>query len=157
MRYSKPINSFPHNFVQPSGEIVRDTFTLDISPNGDQKLILSGSYDVQEQINSHRESCDLSKILEKHEMMGTLGLLAHNAKNGVVDTTTIPTNLHEMKKLLDKANIAFDNLKPEVKNNYENLEEFLSVFGSVSSLQSFLQQNSKSELPHVAEESKGDV
>lgn len=153
-RYDKPLNCCPHNFVQPSGETVRDKYVLDVSPNGEEKLILSGTVDIQEEINSHRDACDLAKILEKHEMLGTLSTLAHSG-NGVVDLTKIPCNLHDMKKLLDKSEELFNNLKPEVKAKYENFETFLSVFGSASAMQSFVLQNEQKNVHHELQKDDG--
>ena len=145
---------FPHAITQCPGDTMKDVYELDISPNGEKKLICTGTVDINEQINAHKDSCDLKTILERHNMMGTLDSLAHSEGNGIVDLTRVPNNLHEVKKLLDNADKIYNNLKPEVKAKYETLEDFLSVFGSVGTLRTFLLQNRQSAVSSDAEGTK---
>lgn len=153
IRYTCPLRPAAHNVVCCPGEKIKDRYVLDVSPNGEEKLICVGSIDISEEINSHRSACDLATILQRHEMMGTLGTLSHTG-HGLVDLTGIPNNLQEMKMYLDKADKLYNSLKPEVKEKFENIEAFLSVFGSVPALHSFLLQTRQGTVHGKAQAAK---
>lgn len=131
--------------ISPSGDKVRKKYQLDISPNGQEKLIEVGEENIQDVIQAHVGACDLKQILKRHEMMGTLSELQSRSGSDV-NLVDLPKNLHEVKAALEKADVLFQNLKPEIKAQFENVEAFLAAFGSVSGLKAFADHNAALDL-----------
>lgn len=124
----------PH--FSSSGDKIRKKYVLDVSDSGEEKLVEVGQENIQDVIQSHVGACDLKAILKRHEMMGTTDLLKHGSGNDL-DLCDLPKNLHEMKVAIDKADTLFQQLKPEIKEKFASVEDFLAGFGSVAGLMAF--------------------
>lgn len=150
MKYKRRIHEPAPRSVISSGRSVKDTYMLDIAPNGDEKLVKTGTVDLQEEIDSHVGLCDVKKIVERFTMSGEMDKLMANGS--YVDFTGMPKNLAEVHALLGKSRECFDRLKPEIKNQFESFEDFLSNFGTVTGAKSFLERFSeKHEKPEIKE------
>lgn len=121
---------------QNAGNKVRAKYKLDIAPDQSEKLVKVGDVVIQEEIQSHKEACDLKTILKRHEMAGTLSEL-EAAEGGVIDLTQFPTNLHEMRKVLNDADKLYYNLKPEIRAQFSDVSDFLSKFGNIQTLNAY--------------------
>lgn len=145
LRYNRALDSRPfESKKQSSGDKLRKKYVLDVAPDGTEKLVEVGDVDIQAEIDSHASACDLKTIIARHEMLGTIEQLAQG-NGGIIDLTKLPGNLHEVKKIISKAELAYDALKPELKKKYPTMDDFLANFASVNALQAFIQAHAKQD------------
>ena len=144
MIYNKPViyrDKKEYNQHTNPGSEIHDLYMEDVLPDGTRELKKVGSENIQEAIQSHRDSCDIKEILKRHEMLGTVDQLIDRG-NGYLDLSTMPKNLHEVKMLLNNAENAYNSLKDEVKEKYPTIDSFLANFGNLNSFAQFLKENS---------------
>ena len=138
MKYTKrPIPPFESKPIS-SGRTVKDVYTLDIAPNGEQKLVKTGTVDIQAEINSHRNLCDVKSIIDRFTTSGELDKL--HARGAYVDLTEMPRNLAEVHALLRKSEDIYNGMTDEMKSQYPTYEKFMANFVSLESMNSFLRK-----------------
>lgn len=138
LKYCFPLDSrTEERHCSPSGDTIRKKYQLDVLPNGEEKLVEVGEENIQDAIQAHVTACDLKQILKRHEMMGTIQSLAHT-EGGLVDLTKMPSNLHEIKKLLNTSEAVYDLMPEAVKAQFPTADAFLANFGSMSTYRAFV-------------------
>lgn len=143
MKYRKrPIPPYESKPIS-SGRSVKDTYMLDIAPNGEQKLVKTGTMDIQQEINSHRDLCDVKSIIDRFTMSGDLDKL--QAKGAYVDFSEMPKNLAEVHALMRKSEDIYNGLSAELKSQYPTYEKFMMNFVSVESMYNFVHSHSKKD------------
>lgn len=110
----------PYSRVRVSSNIGTDTepaYNLKRGKNGSE-LIKTGDIDSYNMIQSHADSVSLDVILAKFTAGDTSVL---NKREGVyIDTTSIPSNLHDLYNDISRAEVAFGSLPLSVKESYGN-------------------------------------
>ena len=136
MKYqNNPYTPASRTFINP-GRTEKDTYMLEIAPNGEKKLIKTGVQQIQSEINSHRDLCDVKSIVERFTLSGEADKLS--AKGNFVDLTELPKNLAETFDIVKKGKSLFESLKPEIKQYFGSYEDFLANFANAGTANAFL-------------------
>ena len=112
------------------GSRIQPTFADSIDEvTGVATVIKVGETDLDEYIQSFRDTTDIYKILDRLTLSG--GALPSVPDNAFADLSSLPTNVHEALKLVNSAKLTFDSLSPEIRKEYSNnFNEFIADFGS---------------------------
>lgn len=105
-------------FISCPGNEFHITYSGDIQPSGEIKLVESGKTNIQEEIESYRKSTELSVILDRFNM-GDLKAL-HRYEEIYEDVSAVPVNLLDAQSRLDNLKIQFDLMPIEIKNKFDN-------------------------------------
>lgn len=107
-----------------NGEQVEDNYKVHYDENGVRMLVKDGKKNTFDEIQSHRESCDLDIIIKKY-MMGDFSVL--NRQDPLyLDTTEFPKSYAEAFEKNEAAKRYFYSLDPEVREQFNNsVEQFL--------------------------------
>lgn len=138
MKYNSRIHEPAPRAITPAGRKEKDTYMLEILPNGEKNLVKTGTMNIQSEIDSHVDLCDVKKIIERFTLSGDADRLA--AKPGFVDLTQMPKNLAETLEVVKRGKSLFDDLKPEIKQNFGSYEDFLSNFANAGTAMAFMEQ-----------------
>lgn len=136
MKYKKRIFEPADRAIISSGRIEKDKYILDIAPNGSKKLIKNGVQMIDDEIQSHAHLCDVKEIVKRFTMSGEADKLV--ARGAYVDLTQMPKNLAEVHSILNKGKSVFDNLPKELQGQFASYDDFLANFGSLESINAFL-------------------
>lgn len=111
--------SDPNKFVTDPGSPIHKLYSSKVLPNGQIDLIESGEEDIQEMIDSYRETTDMSFILHQL-MLGDNSVV--NVRSGAMygDFTTAPQTLAEAQQMLIDGEQAFYQLPLDVRNKFDN-------------------------------------
>lgn len=113
---------------------------------GKRKLVEVGKSSFYDYIQSHADSVDIHKILERCAMVNDYSYI-NRMPSSFMDVTNMPKNLAEAFEAVQDANNYFDGLPVDLKKEYNNnFHEFLSDIGSVhfnNVLNEFLKKNNK--------------
>lgn len=136
MKYkNNPFTPAPRAITN-AGRHEKDTYMLEVAPNGEKKLIKTGVQNIQEEINSHQSLCDVKSIIERFTLSGESDKL--RANGSYVDLTQMPKNLAETYEIVRKGKTLYDTLKPEIRKNFASYEDFLSNFANAGTAEAFL-------------------
>lgn len=112
-----------------SGNRMKDEMQLRVV-DGYEKLVKVGESDLYEEIQSHRDSVDINKILERCLNTGDFSVL-NVMPSRFMDTTSMPKTLAEAHSMIKDAENYFNKLPVEIKNQYNNsFVEFVSDLGT---------------------------
>lgn len=111
-----------------------------VNDDGTITLIESGKMDIQEYIQSFKDSCDMNYII-KQLQLGNIDVL--NQKKALFgDFTDAPKTMAEFQQRLIDGQKAFYNLPVDVRNKYDHdLMKFLADIGSdnwINNMRDFL-------------------
>lgn len=96
---------------------------------GVQELVETGKSDMYSYIQSHADSVDINKILERYKS-GDLTVLDRQ-KGAYLDIANAPKNLAEMYSFIRNCQTFFDGLPLEVRKEYDfNAAKFVEDIGS---------------------------
>lgn len=110
--------SDPNKFVTCPGDRFHKLYSSKVMPNGEIHLKESGKEDIQEYINSFKDTCDMAYILAELQKGNTAVLNQRNAMYG--DFTDVPANLAEALQIMIDGEAAFNQLPVEVKKQFDN-------------------------------------
>lgn len=118
MRNKNAKVSNPNDFSTPCGSSDRTLYSTKVTPDGKVILTPSGKENVQEYIDSFRESTDMAFIL--HQMaLGNMSVL--NQREAMYgDFTDLPENLAEMQQIFIDGENAFNQLPLDVRQQFDN-------------------------------------
>lgn len=119
-----------------SGSRFSDKMHLVYDERGRKHLEKVGETDNYALIQSYRDSCDLSKILQKCLDTGDASLL-QRAQGVFSDLTGMPTDLRQAQQILTKARVEYEGLNLKVKALYPTFESFLEAFSTKENLQQY--------------------
>lgn len=118
MRNKNAKVSDPNSFVTNPGSEIRILYTSKVCPNGEILLKPCGEENIQEYINSFRESTDMSFILHQLSIGNTAVLERQQMMYG--DFTEVPANLAEAQQVLIDGENAFNQLPLDVRQQFDN-------------------------------------
>lgn len=126
----------PYNLVREktrvyinAGNPVKDEYMLRVV-DGIPDLELTGNSSLYDYIQSHADSVDIHKILERCAMANDYSIL-NRMPASFMDTTEMPKNLAEAYTMIQDAKNLFDRMPLDVKNAYNNnYLEFIQSLGS---------------------------
>lgn len=129
MRNPHAVVSDPNSFVSHSGDQFHINFSPRVLETGELKLVESGKDDIQQMINSFRDSTDMSFILQRLAVGDTSVL---NQRPGMFgDFTQMPSTYAEALQLVIDGRRQFDALPLDVKNSFNNdFRQFLASAGT---------------------------
>lgn len=110
--------SVPDEFVTCSGSRDRVLYSSKVLPTGEISLRESGKEDIQEYINSFRESTDMNFILHQLSLGNTAVLNSQQMLFG--DFTETPSSLADAQQMLIDGENAFYKLPLDVRQQFNN-------------------------------------
>lgn len=112
-------------YINP-GEAVEDNYAVHYDKNGVRHLRKDGKINTFDEIQSHRESCDVEVILKRYAH-GDFSVLDRGDPQ-YLDTTQFPSSFAEWFEQGEKAKRYFLSLAPEVRAQFNNsFEQFLTA------------------------------
>lgn len=112
-----------------SGDRVKIEYQLRVTDSG-KTLVETGKTDLYEYIQSHADSVDIHKILERCAMMDDYSLL-NRMPSQFMDVSEMPKNLAEAYAAVKDAENFFDRMPVNIKEKYDNnFVTFLQDLGS---------------------------
>lgn len=139
-------------FVTSPGNKVHVTYSPKVLDNGIIKLIPSGKENIQDKINSFRDTCDMSFILSRLAMGDTSVINKNSMTFG--DFTKVPKSYAEALQLVIDAEKQFYELPLETRNLFDN--DYKQWFASAGS-DSWLDRMGINKEQKVVEASEKEV
>lgn len=118
MRNPNAAVSDPNKFVSDPGSPVHILYSGKVMKDGKIQLTESGKEDIQEMIDSYRESTDLAFILRQLNAGNTAVLNEKDPMYG--DFTKVPTSMMDAKQMELDAEKEFLQLPLEVREQFDN-------------------------------------
>ena len=98
--------------------------------DGYKTLVETGKTSLYDYIQSHADSVDIHKILERCAMMDDYSLL-NRMPAQFMDVSAMPTNLAEAYAMVQDAENFFDRMPTDIKERYDNnFIQFIQDLGS---------------------------
>ena len=117
-----------HVYTDP-GSPIKIEYQLRIIDNSEE-IVETGKSDLYEYIQSHADSVDIMKILERCALIQDYSML-YRMPAQFMDVTEMPSNLAEAYAHVQDAKNFFDRMPIEIKEKYENnFVQFMSDIGS---------------------------
>lgn len=108
--------NLPPKEASTAGERTRDTYKWTMNEKGEKKLIHDADIDRQAEIQSYAEECDIKNIVARAAFDPNFAqALASGAMDGSnIDITDYPENIHEFKKMAEKAGKTIEEITEEM-------------------------------------------
>lgn len=108
--------NLPQKEASTAGERTRDTYKWTMNEKGEKELKRDADIDRQAEIQSYAEECDIKNIVERAAFDPNFAqALASGAMDGSnVDITDYPENIHELKKMAEKAGKTIEEINTEL-------------------------------------------
>lgn len=108
-----------------SGDRMRDTYKWSKDENGEEYLEHDADIDRQAEIESYADECDIKNIVARASFDPIFAQsLAQGATSGeYTDITEYPENIHELKKMAEKAGKTIEEIKNQLSKPEEKPEE----------------------------------
>lgn len=101
-----------------------------VKPDGTIELKKTGEHDLYAEIQSHKDSTDINEIIRRFIETGDVTLFQVR-QGSYGDFTEMPKTYAEMFQRMIDAEIAFNQLPPNVKEQFNNnVTEFLAAMGT---------------------------
>lgn len=114
-----------------AGSGVKPSFKMKVDINGRRHLVVDGEIDVYQQIQSHKDSCDIEYIMTRFANGDTSVLSKTQGLYG--DFTNVPTSINELQNRVMDAERLFYQLPVETREKFEhNPSRFYAMIGSDS-------------------------
>lgn len=135
MRIKGSAVSDPNSFTTNPGSPFKDVFAPSILPDGVMKLEKIDILDIQTEIDSQRDSCDMAYILKRLGIGDNSVLNVSPANYG--DFRDMPTTMAEAMQLTIDAENAFIELPKDIQAQFDfNYRKWVIEAGSESWLKS---------------------
>lgn len=115
---------------------------------GHPYLVKDGETDTYAIIQSHKEECDIMSMLTRYAA-GDTSVMRPDAK--YIDTSELPTTVHEYFNLMNAQREKFNALPVEIKQKFENSFE---VWASTSGTAEWLDKMGMNQQPKEVKEVK---
>lgn len=110
-------------------------FTLSVKEKGYPILKQTGEHNLYEEIQSYKDSCDLSSILQQFDL-GSIPGIPFDELGDLNDFTDMPMSPGELLGLVRRGEQMFDELPNEVRSKFNySLYNFVGSFGSSDFIQ----------------------
>lgn len=108
--------NLPPKEASTAGERTRDKYKWTMNEKGEKKLIHDVDIDRQAEIQSYAEECDIKNIVARAAFDPNFAqALASGAMDGNnADITDYPENIHELKKMAEKAGKTIEEITTEL-------------------------------------------
>lgn len=127
----------PQTKAVPSGSRVKKRYMRSSDLRGKAILEEVGEIDLQDHINSFRDEVNIDRIVSR-AANGDLSVL-QRVQGTYADISGMPTNVHELNKLIKRSEEAFNKLPDELKAG-KSFDEYLSDINSYNGLVEFAQK-----------------
>lgn len=115
--------------VSCPGSCVAPVFSDSFDDKGVATVIVTGTTNLDDYIQSFKDDVDIYKILDRLSLSGAE--LPVVSSDQYFDVTEMPSNIHEAQQQIAKARIIFNNLSSDKRKEYNNsFDEFIADFGS---------------------------
>ena len=111
-------------FITNPGEEFRIVYSSKRLPNGLLRLTESDRINIRDEINSYKDSCDLS-ILVDRIYRGDTSLLGNPDGMYYGDTSQFPQDFRSLLDLVDTGKILFEELPEEERIKYADFADFV--------------------------------
>lgn len=135
--FRKPFESYYKRCYSNSGSGVRDKMSVVISADGGKHLAKVGKEDFYSFIQSHRDSVDLQKILQRCMITGDVSALQQR-QGAFIDATVYPTDNRQYHNILMNAEKIYDNLVSDLKKDL-SFDAFLETFSDPTALRKLIE------------------
>lgn len=116
-------------FLTSHGNTEKKVYSPRWLENGTLELVETGSINLYDEIQSHRDSVDINVILAKYAKTGDISIL-NKVTSQYLDVTGLPTSIAGFYNLLEDGHRLFDGLSVEQKAKYNNsFEQFIFTLG----------------------------
>lgn len=108
--------NLPPKEASTAGERTRDTYKWTMNEKGEKELKRDADIDRQAEIQSYAEECDIKNIVARAAFDPNFAqALTSGAMDGSnVDITDYPENIHELKKMAEKAGKTIEEINTEL-------------------------------------------
>ena len=108
-------------FKTCAGEKFRKQYVWGKDENGEEKLIETEPIDIQAEIESYADECDIKHIVQKASFDPEFAqsLAAGMYKGKEIDITNFPTNIHEYHKMMATAQAKLMEIKQKAQAEKE--------------------------------------
>lgn len=108
--------NLPPKEASTAGERTRDTYKWTMNEKGEKELKHDADIDRQAEIQSYAEECDIKNIVARAAFDPNFAqALASGAMDGNnIDITDYPENIHELKKMAEKAGKTIEEINAEL-------------------------------------------
>lgn len=108
--------NLPPKEASTAGERTRDTYKWTMNEKGEKELKRDADIDRQAEIQSYAEECDIKNIVARAAFDPNFAqALASGAMDGNnVDITDYPENIHELKKMAEKAGKTIEEINTKL-------------------------------------------
>lgn len=104
-----------------------DEYKLSYDDLGQEELVVVGKKDVYSEIQSHADSVDVHKIIERCTMTGSMDEL-YKTEGFFGDLASFPTTRAEALRMLADAHSVWDKLPVDVKKKFDSdVNKFFST------------------------------
>lgn len=116
--------NLPPKEASTAGERTRDTYKWTMNEKGEKELKHDADIDRQAEIQSYAEECDIKNIVARAAFDPNFAqALASGAMDGNnVDITNYPENIHELKKMAEKAGKTIEEISTELNKTKKEEE-----------------------------------
>lgn len=106
----------PPKEASTAGERTRDTYKWTMNEKGEKELKHDADIDRQAEIQSYAEECDIKNIVARAAFDPSFAqALASGVMDGSnIDITDYPENIHELKKMAEKAGKTIEEINTEL-------------------------------------------
>lgn len=107
------------------GSMIKEDRAPELDKYGNKRIVRKGELDFYSYIQSWRDTCDINILMAKFVNGDKTALM--QKVGAYLDISEIPDNFNDMLNLTTKAQLVFDQLPIEIKQQFgNNLNNFLS-------------------------------
>lgn len=116
-------------FLTAPGDPVKKVYSSRWLENGNLELVETGSINIYDEIQSHKDSVDINVLLAKYAKTGDLEIL-NKATTQFMDVAGLPTTIVGFYNLVEEGRRLYDGLPVDEKSKYNNsFENFIFQYG----------------------------
>lgn len=120
-------------FTTTPGDPIKKTYSPKWREDGNFELVETGTINIYDEIQSHKDSVDINILLAKYAKTGDLNIL-NKARTEFMDVAGLPTSIVGFYNLVEDGRRIFDGLPVEEKQKYNHsFENFIFTFGKSKS------------------------
>lgn len=112
------------DFITNPGDEFRIVYSAKKLPNGLLRLTESERINIKDEINSYKDSCDLSIIVDRI-YRGDTSLLGNSDSLYYGDATCFPQDFRSLLDLVDTGKLLFEELPEEERTKYADFADFV--------------------------------
>lgn len=113
-------------FYTPAGSPIYKKWKED----NDHKLVDVGTRNIQDEIDEFGDSMTVYNLIDRY-VKGDTSAIRPASQALYADTTKMPKNIHEVKKMTDQAFSNYDKLPNEIKQQFDNDPKIFADANSV--------------------------